>query len=297
MEVDRYYIQTFPEFIDKLNHFSDKELNNEVEGEKDRRRKPYSLWYRGEKKLDFKLQPSAYRYGSFCKDSPALESRSIACAQSAMFHVPETKYLQYDIDWLCYMQHYGIPTRLMDWTYDLSPALYFAFEDYLVNENVMENQFPSIWVLKIEKFIGEMRNFIQKAPIYKTSQLIKFFDHEQPIHVREIDDKMISKLTKELLDQIYLPFYSPFVNERVKLQGGCFIRFPLKPSTVFSKETQTALDVFLTLQNIESCLAQFIFAKPRQLCHELSILNLETSRYYPEIERIAKRIKALLFPH
>src|SRR5712664_127790 len=44
---------------------------------------------------------------------------------------------------LSFMQHYGVPTRLLDWTSDINIALYFA----LNRPNSVKSGDPCIWVM------------------------------------------------------------------------------------------------------------------------------------------------------
>ena len=53
--------------------------------------------------------------------------------------VMERKWLPEDLWELAALaQHYGIPTRLLDWTHDLHTALYFAVESYMKNKYIPE---------------------------------------------------------------------------------------------------------------------------------------------------------------
>lgn len=54
----------------------------------------------------------------------------------------------YDITALA--QHYGIPTRLLDWTYDINIAIYFAIMGlYEENITINEDDFINIWAINI----------------------------------------------------------------------------------------------------------------------------------------------------
>jgi hypothetical protein len=45
-------------------------------------------------------------------------------------------------DWMCAMQHYGVPTRLLDWSESLAVALFFS-----VTPAFLDLVAPTIWVL------------------------------------------------------------------------------------------------------------------------------------------------------
>jgi hypothetical protein len=79
------------------------------------------VWFRGHAQNDWKLVPSAHRR------HPDLESQF---AHHFRFRAPSLApncpgHKDY-VSWLPLMQHYGLPTRLLDWTESLLVAAFFA---------------------------------------------------------------------------------------------------------------------------------------------------------------------------
>lgn len=101
-------------------------------------------WFRGVGSSRFKLIPSLYRSEAGRDPSSDDELRS-EFRRRALPLVAERPPRD-DWEWYSLMQHYGAPTRLLDWTDSALVALYFAISSFRPKDHSVRTQ-PAVWAL------------------------------------------------------------------------------------------------------------------------------------------------------
>jgi hypothetical protein len=111
------------------------------------------------------------------------------------------------IDLLMNLQHFGIPTRLLDWTSDLLIALFFACYDEKEEFNHKDGNLYAIERYRFTPYkINSSENNSLKEPVSKEDYLAQF---------------------KKRLDINDIHVFEPVIkNPRMRIQDSCFMFFP-----------------------------------------------------------------------
>ena len=97
-----------------------------------------TTWFRGHSKASWPLLPGIMRARPGLTEQSAL-ARFKQSAAMLMDRTPSSEF-----DWTFLMQHYGVPTRLLDWTESPLVALFFAVDNY----QKYRNADAAVWCLK-----------------------------------------------------------------------------------------------------------------------------------------------------
>jgi hypothetical protein len=125
-----------------------------------------SLWYRGQANSEWHLIPSIQRNNNSNYEQVLCHSFYHGAKQIMEHSISKSSYYR----WLSLMQHYGLPTRMLDWTYSPMVSLFFA-----VNDNHFFDKDASIFVL-IPELLNKKQGFdpyIYPIDSYSAKQLIK----------------------------------------------------------------------------------------------------------------------------
>lgn len=236
----------------------------------------YPFWFRGHSKCFGNLIPKIFRESERIKAqlSVGYEDHEFSYIEEYQRKVPAfTNNIpeRRDIGWLLMMQHYGAPTRLLDWTENILVAAYFA-----VHEERTED--GEIWVI-----------FPQRLNKHYAGEAFWLWDSPEVSYLaKEPFSLDPSKLAKELslikTPQTPLAFYPPLNNPRMVAQSSVFTLHP-KPNNDKSNTIRALLKN--TEKNIEIVRYRIPSERKGKIFSDLNKLGINRTRLFPEQESVA----------
>lgn len=245
----------------------------------------YEVFYRGHSnKIKYKLEPSLFRKdeeGNYLyKDNEHILYRELLVSNSADFQSDV-----YTLDSLVRMQHYSLPTRLLDITSNPLIALYFACKS--AHDDDGEVIIFSMRRGDVKYFDSDVASCIANlARLPQTEkELIKFkeneFNEQPPIR------RLVHLIREEK------PFFEPVIipndlrkiicvkgkqsNDRISSQSGAFLLFGI--DAVFDEDGTKEIKV-----------SRVKVSNKKSILKELDLLNINESTVFPYIENSAKYV-------
>jgi hypothetical protein len=167
---------------------------------------PY-CWYRGLTDLTYPLSPSIYRSPYKTQLESTFLGRFKSQAPPFLTHMPQN-----DWEWLFLMQHYGVPTRLMDWTELPMVALIFALKN--ITSAAEDTKDLVVYCLNPKELNKKVSGIT-----FNENDPIPFIGKEQE-HLYGVGQ------TKK--NNLPIAIIGPLNNHRIVAQKGAFTLFPFE---------------------------------------------------------------------
>lgn len=238
--------------------------------------------YRGHPKPDV-LQPSLFRTKEYRRVERNI-LRELIAIQPNEFREDKTAFEQF-----VRMQHYGLPTRLLDLTYNPLVGLYFACSKdkdkdgefirfTLRKSNIRYFDSDAVsCVANLSNLTGRERDEIRalkNSTTLKNSEvgtrLLHFIKAEKPYFLPKIQLSDLKSVLAVRPKQ---------TNQRILAQQGAFLIFGLKTSL----EDENEFEISIARTRIRA-------SAKEELLNELDSININASSLFPEIESAAKYI-------
>lgn len=256
----------------------------------------HGIWFRGQADFEWSLRPSVFRE----------DSNSVIEETSTFYGFKNRSTLNFEgkkntFEWLTLMQHYGIPTRLLDWSESVLVGIYFAVSNpvhydkdgalFILNAKNLSNDVGINYV-----FIPENMNVIVRA---ESTKFRKINSLKRSNEISNCDEDDYFDINTELnLDNLRksIPVFPHRNNLRIQAQNGMFTIAGGKLD-VFKQSGGFPDPIHLEEQNKQLKMNNRFLLKIKidknykeKLLQELYLLGINESVLFPEPEYLGKFI-------
>ena len=245
------------------------------------------LFYRGHSLASYKLRPSILRSDNFIKN----ENRIY---QELLINCPnDFKNFTHHIDYLVKMQHYGLPTRLLDITKNPLVALYFSCCNHQKNTGEIIVFSPEKDKIKYEN--SDTVAMLSSLPLFSFDDQGKLMDH---LYIGKGNDDVVERFLHEMRTE------KPGFVDRIRKydMDNCFVVLPKKDNNRIMKQDgafiicginyhpEKKINEQLRLISKDKMVLLLVTNK-QKILNELDLLSINKSTLFPEIDSVSDYIK------
>jgi hypothetical protein len=234
------------------------------------------LWYRGVGKVSHNLKPSLYRHPTISDVSQLLQLERKLLQRFRERSIPyeERPFFRNDVwEYLFLMQHYGVPTRLLDWTENPYIGLYFAVTSAIIDPHTLTaTEDAGVWVLNPGPW-----NATALADISFPSEVLSVPD--QPLEAFE------PKSDVAYMRNTPVALYGLHNSPRIVAQRGVF--------TIFGQSTASFDDTYSSGDYATDTLVKAVIPADAvdPLMKSLFAIGITDSVVYPDLAGLALDVK------
>lgn len=244
--------------------------------------------FRGQANVKWQLAPSLYRQGLFAAEGLLL---------TEIQHVCPNEFTGNRFDFLVKMQHFGMPTRLLDTTTNPLVALYFACASD--NESTADGAvyvFPNLPVLwSTDPLVDLVMDYVYDySP--KSLWLEQMLDRVKQKYAH-VNQRLMPDSISSLLHYLTIPAFAVMpakTNERIEAQEGAFFVFGMNyRDREVSTNPGTIGRVYYNFDPVELDTPQKIWpqtetvvipaAAKQEIIKQLDVLGINERKLFPDL--------------
>jgi FRG domain len=232
------------------------------------------LWYRGAGKSSRALVPSLYRHPSVTEPQALMELEAKILQRFRERSIPyQPTRVDEEWDMLFLMQHFGVPTRLLDWTENPYIGLFFALTGAKIDHDTgLAPEPAAVWVLKPETW---------------NRHALSHISYDKGILSMGTDPLDNYRPTPDPAPMPVSPvaMYGLHNSPRIVAQRGVF--------TIFGKDTKPMDETYSEREYPDDTLIKFEFAEDavQSLQKSLFAIGVVDSVVFPDLAGLALELK------
>ncbi|MDD2476433.1 MAG: FRG domain-containing protein [Dysgonamonadaceae bacterium] len=274
---EEFFVYSVAHLFDKVSRYNSIIIENDITG---------TLLFRGQANIDFPMDASIFRNSLISKETALINDLILQEPYEFGNHMT-------DFEQLVKMQHYGLPTRLIDVTTNPLVALYFACSDKSCEDKDGE---ILILIESLQRPTEKQVKFFAALAEYDGKSIEFFVDYfvQKGLISKDLDFKEKQEKLENMFRTKYIPVVAPKNNERIKRQNGAFLLLGLdiEQPDYFIKNTFSLKEQLV--KDFGDGIPRSLIIPQEQkqvILNELDIIGINESFVYPELEHQTSYIK------